>query len=205
MKPVGGKKKERYGIVLTMLQQDLHIHTTFSTSDNAVVPEQTPSLVAAVKHAIIVGISDHFEYLVNGSFEDYEKEIRQLGLKVGVEVDGHPWVDEAANYNVDYYIFHCRDQIADYRSIDKLLTTGKPVIIAHPNALQTNLNHVPAECLIEINNRYIWRNDWKQYYGPFTNQFKFVIGSDAHQPNWLSQAIAHYVAAQLGIEEHLVF
>ena len=25
------------------------------------------------------------------------------------------------------------------------------------------------------------------------------------QPNWLSQAIAHYAAAQLGIEEHLVF
>jgi len=196
---------KRYGIVLTMLQQDLHIHTTFSTSDNAVVPEQTVSLVAAVKHAIIVGISDHFECLVNGSFEDYEKEIRQVGLKVGVEVDGHPWVDEATNYNVDYYIFHCRDQNADYRSIDKLLTTGKPVIIAHPNALHTNLNQVPSECLIEINNRYIWRSDWKQYYGPFTNQFEFVIGSDAHQPNWLSQAIAHYAASQLGIEERLVF
>jgi histidinol phosphatase-like PHP family hydrolase len=188
-----------------MLQQDLHIHTTFSTSDNAVVPEQTLSLVAAVKHAIIVGISDHFECLVNGGFEDYEKEIHQLGLKVGVEVDGHPWVDEATNYNVDYYIFHCRDQLADYRSVDKLLTTGKPVIIAHPNVLDTNLNHVPAECLIEINNRYIWRSDWNTYYRPFTNQFKFVIGSDAHQPNWLSQAIAHYAAAQLGVKEHLVF
>ena len=188
-----------------MLQQDLHIHTTFSTSDNSVVPEQTVSLVAAVRHAIIVGISDHFECLVNGSFEGYEKEIRQVGLKVGVEVDGHSWVDEATKYDVDYYIFHCRDQNADYCSIDKLLTTGKPVIIAHPNALHTNLNQVPSECLIEINNRYIWRSDWKQYYGPFTNQFKFVIGSDAHQPNWLSQTLAHYAAAQLGIEEHLVF
>ena len=97
---------------MTMVQQDLHIHTTFSTSDNSVVPEQTVSLVAAVKHAIIVGISDHFECLVNGSFEGYEKEIRQIGLKVGVEVDGHPWVDEATHYDVDYYIFHCRDQDA---------------------------------------------------------------------------------------------
>ena len=85
-----------------MLQQDLHIHTTFSTSDNAVVPEQTLSLVAAVKHAGIIGISDHLECLVNGSFENYEKEIRQAGLKVGVEVDGHPWVDEATKYKVDY-------------------------------------------------------------------------------------------------------
>jgi histidinol phosphatase-like PHP family hydrolase len=188
-----------------MLQQDLHIHTTFSTSDSSVVPEQTIAFIAAVKHAKIVGISDHFECLGNGSFEDYENEIRQLGLKVGVEVDGHPWVDGATNYNVDYYIFHCRDQNADYRSIDKLLTTGKPVIIAHPNALDTNLNHVPPDCLIELNNRYIWRSDWKQYYGPFTKQFKFVIGSDAHQPNWLSQAIAHHAAVQLGIAEHLVF
>jgi histidinol phosphatase-like PHP family hydrolase len=188
-----------------MLQQDLHIHTTFSTTDNAVVPEQTLSLIAAVKHAIVVGISDHFECLLNGSFEDYAKEVRQAGLKLGVEVDGHPWVDLAINYIVDYYVFHCRDLNADYRSIDKLLSTTKPVIIAHPNALQTNLNKVPAECLIEINNRYIWRSDWKQYYGPFKNQFRFVIGSDAHQPNWLSQAIAHHAAAQLGIEEHLVF
>jgi len=34
---------------------------------------------------------------------------------------------------------------------------------------------VPAECLIEINNRYIWRSDWKQYYGPFTNQLKSTL------------------------------
>lgn len=188
-----------------MLQQDLHIHTTYSTSDDSVVPEQTVALVAAVKHAITVGISDHFECLVNGGFEDYEKEIRQFGLKVGVEVNGHPWVDEAINYDVDYYIFHCRDQDADYRSLDKLLATDKPVIIAHPHVLHTNLNQVPSECLIEINNRYIWRTDWMQSYGPFKNRFRFIISSDAHQPNWLSQAIAQYAAAQLGIEEHLLF
>lgn len=188
-----------------MLKQDLHIHTTYSTSDNSVVPEQTVALVAAVNHANIVGISDHFEYLINGEFEIYEKEIRKAGLKVGVEVDGHPWVDEATNYNVDYYIFHCRDQNADYRSLGKLLSTSKPVIIAHPNAYRTNLNQVPPECLIEINNRYVWRTDWKKYYSAFTNQFNFVISSDAHQPNWLSQAVAQYAAAQLGIKEHLVF
>ena len=188
-----------------MLKQDLHIHTTYSTNDTAVVAEQAVALIAAVKHAGIVGISDHFENLVDGCFEKYEKEIRQSGLKVGVEVDGHAWVAEAVNYNVDYYIFHCRDQDADYHSLSRLLTSGKPVIVAHPNALGTNLNRVPIECLIEINNRYVWRTDWKQFYSPFKDNFKFVIGSDAHQPNWLSQAVAHYVAQQLGIEEHIVF
>ncbi len=72
-----------------MLQQDLHIHTTYSTNDNSIVAEQTVALVAAARHAGIVGISDHFESLVDGSFEIYESEIRQDGLKVGVEVDGH--------------------------------------------------------------------------------------------------------------------
>ena len=188
-----------------MLQQDLHIHTTYSTTDSAVVPEQTVALVAAVKHAATVGISDHFECLVNGDFNIYEKEIRQAGLKLGVEVDGHPWVDEATDYDVDYYIFHCRDQNNDYRCLDKLLATRKPVIIAHPNAFETNLKRVPSECLVEINNRYIWRTDWKRYYGPYIDQFKFVIGSDAHQPNWLAQAVALHAAGQLGIKEHLVF
>ena len=188
-----------------MLQQDLHIHTTYSTNDSAVVPEQTVALVAAVKHAGIIGISDHFDSLVDGHFEEYEREIRQAGLKVGVEVDGHAWAAEAVNYNVDYYIFHCRDQDADYHSLDRLLTSAKPVIVAHPNALGTNLNRVPSECLIEINNRYVWRADWKQFYSPFKDHFKFVISSDAHQPHWLSQVVAHYAAEQLGIQEHIVF
>jgi PHP family Zn ribbon phosphoesterase len=87
---------KRHAIGLMMLQQDLHIHTTYSTSNNSVVPEQTVALVAAVKHAIIVGISDHFECLVNGDFEGYEKEIRQAGLKVGVEVDGQSVAHYAA-------------------------------------------------------------------------------------------------------------
>jgi len=188
-----------------MLQQDLHVHTTYSSNDSAIVAEQTVALVTAVKHAGIVGISDHFDSLVDGDFENYEREIRRAGLKVGVEVDGHAWVAEAVNYNVDYYIFHCRDQNADYHSLDKLLATGKPVIVAHPNILDTNLNRVPSECLVEINNRYVWRTDWKQFYSPFKDHFKFVISSDAHQPNWLGQAVAHYAAEQLGIQEHIVF
>jgi histidinol phosphatase-like PHP family hydrolase len=188
-----------------MLLQDLHIHTTYSTTDSAVVPEQTVALVAAVRHAKIVGISDHFDCLVNGQFNNYENEVRQAGLKVGVEVDGHAWVTEAAGYNVDYYIVHCRDQTADYRSLDKLLATGKPVIIAHPNALSTDLSRVPTECLVEINNRYVWRSEWESFYKPYKDRFRFVIGSDAHQPNWLGQVVARHAAARLGIEEHLLF
>jgi histidinol phosphatase-like PHP family hydrolase len=188
-----------------MLSQDLHIHTTYSIADSAVAPEQTVALVAAVKHAGIVGISDHFDSLVDGRFEEYEKEVRQAGLRVGVEVDGHAWVADAADYTVDYYIFHCRDQSPDYMSLDILLATNKPVIIAHPNMLNTDLNRVPPECLIEINNRYVWRTDWQQFYMPFKDHFKFVVSSDAHQPNWLGQAVAHYVAEQLGIQEYLVF
>lgn len=188
-----------------MLQQDLHIHTTYSQSDSSVVPEQTIALVAAVQHARIVGISDHFENLVDGRFATYEKEIREAGLKVGVEVDGHAWVDQAAHYDVDYFIFHCRDRAADYHALERLLTTCRPVIIAHPNALETDLNRVPAECLVEINNRYVWRSDWERFYSPFKDRFKFVLGSDAHQPNWLGQSVARHAAARLGVEEHLVF
>ncbi len=199
----GGRNRSPKGFM--MLQQDLHIHTTYSASDDSVVPEQTISLVAAVKHAKIVGISDHFENLVDGRFETYEGEVRRAGLKLGVEVNGHAWVAEATGYVVDYYIFHCRDVNADYRCLDRLLATGKPVIIAHPNALGTDLNRVSLECLIEINNRYVWRTDWMRYYGPVKDRFKFVIGSDAHQPHWLGQDFARHAAAQLGIKEHLVF
>ena len=66
-----------------MLQQDLHIHTTYSTGDSAVVPEQTVALIAAVKHARIAGVSDHFDYLLDGVFESYARELRKAGLKVG--------------------------------------------------------------------------------------------------------------------------
>lgn len=188
-----------------MLEQDLHIHTIYSTGDSAIVPEQTIALIAAVRHARVVGISDHFEYLLDGVFERYEKEVRQAGLKVGTEVDGHAWADEATGYGVDYYVFHCRDKRADYQALERLLATGKPVIIAHPNALGTDLNRVPAECLVEINNRYVWRNDWKSFYSPFIERFRFLLSSDAHQPNSLGQAVARYAANELGVAEHLLF
>jgi histidinol phosphatase-like PHP family hydrolase len=188
-----------------MLNQDLHIHTIYSTGDDAIVPEQTIAFVASVKHAKIVGISDHFEYLSDGAYEAYYKELREAGLKVGTEIDGHQFADEAATFNFDYFIYHCRDLDADYRSLERLLAKGKPVLIAHPNAFNTNLNRVPSECFIEINNRYVWRTDWKKFYGPFKDSFKFVISSDAHQPNSLGQAVAQNAAVQLGIKEHMVF
>lgn len=188
-----------------LLEQDLHIHTVFSANDSSVVPEQTVSLVAALKHARVAGISDHFESILDGDFDTYEKEVRQAGLKLGVEVDGYPWVAEAAGYPLDYYIFHCRDQEADYTAIEVLLNTGRPVIIAHPNSFGTDLNRIPRNCIIEINNRYVWRNDWQAYYGPFADSFRFVLSSDAHQPNWLGQAVARHAADRLGIEEYLVF
>jgi histidinol phosphatase-like PHP family hydrolase len=187
------------------LPQDLHIHTTYSTNDSAVSPQMTIALVAAVAHARIVGISDHFENLVDGVFERYAGEVRGAGFKLGVEVDGHAWAQEASAYPVDYYLFHCRDLDTDYRALEVLLATDKPLIIAHPNALETDLTRVPPECLVEINNRYVWRSDWRSYYGPFKDHFHFVIGSDAHQPNWLGQAVAHRAAAELGIQEHLLF
>jgi hypothetical protein len=59
---------------------------------------------------------------------------------------------------------------------------------------------VPPECLVEINNRYVWRGDWRRFYGPCRARFRFVISSDAHQPQWLSQTVARYVAADLGLQ-----
>jgi hypothetical protein len=69
----------------------------------------------------------------------------------------------------------------------------------------TNLDRLPPECLIEVNNRYVWRNDWRAKLGPYVNRFRFVIDSDAHQPNWLNQNVARYVARELGIKETLLF
>lgn len=188
-----------------MLPQDLHIHTTWSNGDSAVVPEQTIRLVAAVGHAEIVGISDHLELVGERHFDRYRQEVQAAGLKVGMEINGHEWVSCALDLECDYRIIHCYDRDADYRSLERLLETGQPVIIAHPHALDTNLDRVPTGCCIEINNRYIWRCDWHRYYGPHIDRFNFVISSDAHQPNWLSQSVARHVADQLGIRETLLF
>jgi histidinol phosphatase-like PHP family hydrolase len=40
--------------------------------------------------------------------------------------------------------------------------------------------------------------------GPYLNKFRFVISSDAHQPNWLGQSAARRAANDLGIEEYLM-
>ena len=181
--------------------QDLHIHTTFSAQDSSVAPEQTPELVARVRHAKVVGISDHFEHFADTGYDAYVARIRRLGLWVGTEVDGAASVDFAASLAFDYYVYHCRDRSREYAGAERLLATGRPVIIAHPNALQTDLDRVPDACLVEINNRYIWRCDWRAYYGPYVDRFRFVVSSDAHQPNWLSQSVARTAAGELGIRE----
>jgi len=185
-----------------MLAQDLHIHSTWSNGDAAVVSEQTIGLIAELGHAHVVGISDHFELIGEDFFEEYAREVRGAGLKVGMEIDGSRWLSAVQSHVADYRIFHCYDRDMDYKALDQLLDMGQPVIVAHPNALSTNLDRVPPECLVEINNRYVWRCDWRSFYGPFVNRFEFVISSDAHQPNWLNQTVARHVATELGVRDH---
>jgi hypothetical protein len=185
------------------LPQDLHIHTTFSRHDRAVAPEQTVALVASIRHARIIGISDHLESLLE-DFSSYAGAVRAHGLLVGIEVNGADWVREAEEVDVQYYVYHCRDRARDYRGSERLLAAGKPVIIAHPLVLETDLRRVPSGCLIEINNRYVWRGDWEALR-PFTDAFSFVIGSDAHQPHWLGQNVARHVARELGVRETILF
>jgi histidinol phosphatase-like PHP family hydrolase len=183
--------------------QDLHIHTTFSRDDGAVVPQQTVELVAAVGHARTAGISDHLESILD-VFPVYEAAVHAAGLLVGTEVNGADWTRQAEAVDARYYLYHCRDRHEDYRGAERLLATGKPVIIAHPLVLETDLRKVPPECLVEINNRYIWRSNWNELRA-FTGTFRFVIDSDAHQPHWLNQNVARYVARELGIRETLLF
>jgi hypothetical protein len=82
--------------------QDLHVHTTFSKWDSAVVPQQTPELVARVRHARVLGISDHFEHLADQDYASYVDRIRALDMLVGTEVDGAGSVDFAASLTFDY-------------------------------------------------------------------------------------------------------
>jgi histidinol phosphatase-like PHP family hydrolase len=187
------------------LDQDLHIHTVFSTGDSAVVSQQTVELIRAVNHAKIIGISDHFDYLTGRNYMPYREKVLAHGFKLGTEVNGGEWVDEALELEFEYYIYHCWDTSLDYRGAEKLLESGKPVIIAHPQATETKLSKVPTECFIEINNRYTWRYDWEKFYRPHLERFRFVLGSDAHQPNWLTHSVALYAASVLGVENTLLF
>lgn len=184
--------------------QDLHIHTTWSDGDSAVAPEMTVELVASLRHARNVGISDHLEF-IHDCFDDYAAAVRGAGLRLGMEVNGAHWAAAALEVDCDYRIYHCFDRAADYAALDSLLASDRPLIVAHPHALGTDLGRVPDDCLVEINNRYIWQTDWHAYYGPYRERFRFVLGSDAHQPNWLNQTVARHAADQLGIEETLLF
>lgn len=188
-----------------MENQDLHIHTIFSSGDGALVPQQTPQLIAEIKHAKVIGISDHFEYIRTYRFEEYRDVLRSLGLKVGTEVDGSRLVSEAVSLDFDYYIYHCRNEKSEYSAIQEFLNTGKPLIIAHPYAMGTNLDKIPQSCYVEINNRYIWRYDWRNYFSEHLKKFRYILSSDAHQPHWLSQHVARYVAEELGIKETIIF
>ena len=188
-----------------MVPQDLHIHTVFSTGDGAIVPQQTPRLVAEVRHARVIGISDHIEYLRGDVFGNYAAEVKGLGFRLGAEIVDYDDVEYSLSLPLDYRILHCYDEDKYYAAAERLLGGGDPLIIAHPMALGTNLGRLPAECLVEINNRYVWRNDWRSFFSPWTNRFRFVFSSDAHQPNWLGQAVARHVGTELGIAETLVF
>ncbi len=185
--------------------QDLHIHTIFSSGDSAIVPEQTVELVAEVAHARVLGISDHADFISDADFLLYSETVKAANLYVGVEVSGSQWMTKALEMDVDYYIYHCADKRSEYRGAEKLLETTKPVIIAHPLVMGTNLNRIPSQCLVEVNNRYVWQSDWRAGLTPFTSRFRFVISSDAHQPSWLNQNVARYVARELGIQETILF
>lgn len=196
--------KENTNHTIEPLPQDLHIHTTFSAYDSSVEPQQTLELIAAVGHAQTIGISDHFDHFYM-DFEAYRQKVQHYGFKLGTEIDGDPWVDEAAALPFDYYVYHCRDEKEEYQGLERLLATGKPVIVAHPMVFMTDMRRVPPEAFVEINNRYVWRSDWKSFYPPLQDTFRFVIGSDAHKPNWLNHQVARYVARELQITETLLF
>ncbi len=186
--------------------QDLHIHTTYSSGDSAVEPQQTVEFIARLNHADIRGISDHFEYLKGSVFEEYRRRLYANGFYCGCEVNDSADAREAVDYPFDYYIYHCRDKASEYRGAEILLDTGKPVIVSHPIAIGADLNKVPTGCFLEINNRYIWKaEDYVGYFTPHLHRFRFVLGSDAHKPNWLNQTIARQAADVLGIREQLIF
>jgi histidinol phosphatase-like PHP family hydrolase len=184
--------------------QDLHVHSTYSRHDSAVVPEQTLERIASIGHARVLGISDHLESILE-IFDLYSRSVRSFDFRLGAEVNGAEWVAEAEALPLEYYIYHCRNRGRDYSGAARLLATGKPLIIAHPTMLGTDLKKVPPACLIEINNRYVWRPGGLEGLRPFRERFRFVIGSDAHQPHWLNQNVARAVAVELGVEEALLF
>jgi histidinol phosphatase-like PHP family hydrolase len=189
----------------SLYKQDLHIHTVYSTHDGAVVPEQTLDLVESVRHADVIGISDHFQYIDGKAFDAYSKDVLSRGFKLGTEVGGGDEAADAVDYPFDYFIYHCRNKKKHYRGLDTLLSTGKPVIVAHPLQLGTDFSKLSDGCLVEINNRYIWRHDWRRHLTPVLGRFRFLLNSDAHQPNWLNLNVSRMVASKMAIEETILF
>ena len=110
-KETGSKKFNISGRYI--MPQDLHIHTVFSTGDSAVAPEQTVEFIAELKHAKSIGISDHFEYLIGGAYDNYVKTLRHHEFHVGTEVDGNEWVDMSLQYEFDYYIYPSALQLSE--------------------------------------------------------------------------------------------
>jgi len=191
---------------MNRLKQDLHIHTIYSTGDTAVVPQQTVEFIAELNHAEIRGISDHFEYLTDEKvFMEYREKLYAHGFYCGCEINEGKETAQALEFPYDYYIFHCRDKDSEYRGAQRLVDSGKPVIISHPMAMGADLNRVPGDCFIEINNRYVWKADYMSYYSPHLKNFRFVLGSDAHQPNWLNHFVAQHAAERLGVTNSTIF
>ncbi|MDF1567134.1 MAG: hypothetical protein RQ801_14385 [Spirochaetaceae bacterium] len=188
-----------------MIPQDLHIHTIFSTGDGSIVPEQTLELIASVRHAEKIGISDHIENLYGPTFGDYAAAVRDCGFHLGAEIVQVQDVDYALSLPLEYRVFHCYDEDRCYKAAERMVDSGTPLIIAHPMALGTDMSRIPPEAIVEINNRYIWRNDWRSFYTPWSERFQFIFSSDAHQPNWLNQNVARFVGGQLGLRETLLF
>lgn len=188
-----------------ILPQDLHIHTAYSTGDSSVVDQQTIELIASVGHAQITGISDHIEYLGETIFDKYMAEVRGHGFRLGAEIVNESYVDYALSLPLDYRVFHCYDNAACYKFAERMVETGRPLIIAHPMAVGTDLSRIPEGSIVEINNRYIWRGDWESFYRPWLDKFDFIFSSDAHQPHWLNQNVARHVGGCLGIKETILF
>ena len=57
---------------------------------------------------------------------------------------------------------------------------------------------------MEISNRYVWRRDWREFYGPYVERFDSASSSDAHQPKRLNHTVARHVARELGVREKLL-
>jgi hypothetical protein len=148
-------------------------------------------------------MADHLDFVYGERFASYAKAVRRHGFLLGVEVDGASWVDTALEHEVDYYFYHCPDRKDHYRGLERLLDSGRPVVVSHPVMWGTDLKKVPDCAFLEINNRYIWRTAWRSRLEPFCRKFRFVLSSDAHEPSMLNQNVARRVGRELGIRETL--